>query len=471
MTQKAENFQTFIIPEKIRSLLSRPEPTEEEFDRIIQKALRLRGLSPEDAAVLLTSQNPARLNKLLAAAGKIKEAIYGRRIVLFAPLYIGNRCSNDCTYCSFRVSNTSIARTSLNLDEIREETKALLAEGHKRILLLAGETSEESVDRFTEAIRTIYSVNHTASRTGKISSIRRINVEIAPLTTEEFRKLKEAKIGTYACFQETYDPEIYARCHPSGRKSDYLWRLSVMDRAMEAGIDDVGIGALFGLGDWRFEILGLLEHARHLEKVFGCGPHTVSVPRIEPAEGAPDALHVPNPVSDDEFRHIVAILRLALPYTGIILSTRETAVLRNELFKYGVSQISAGSRTNPGAYSHKTGTGSQFQLGDHRSLAEVVQELAHQGYIPSFCTGCYRKGRVGADFMDLAKPGLIKRYCEPNALFTFQEYLEDFGTEALIQSVAKVIDPFIQSLPDDATRQKVKLGLAKINEGERDVYL
>ncbi|MCE1207231.1 MAG: radical SAM protein, partial [Spirochaetia bacterium] len=217
MTQKAENFQTFIIPEKIRSLLSRPEPTEEEFDRIIQKALRLRGLSPEDAAVLLTSQNPARLNKLLAAAGKIKEAIYGRRIVLFAPLYIGNRCSNDCTYCSFRVSNTSIARTSLNLDEIREETKALLAEGHKRILLLAGETSEESVDRFTEAIRTIYSVNHTASRTGKISSIRRINVEIAPLTTEEFRKLKEAKIGTYACFQETYDPEIYARCHPSGR--------------------------------------------------------------------------------------------------------------------------------------------------------------------------------------------------------------------------------------------------------------
>lgn len=471
MTQRTENFQTFIIPEKIRGLLSRPEPTEEEFDLVIKKALRLKGLNLEDVAILLKSHTPDRLAKLLAAAGNIKNAIYGHRLVLFAPLYIGNRCSNDCTYCSFRISNTAIARTSLNADEIREETKALLAEGHKRILLLAGETNEESVDRFIEAINTIYDVSHTSPRTGKISTIRRINVEIAPLTTEDFRKLKTAKIGTYACFQETYDPEIYARCHPKGKKSDYLWRLSVMDRAMQAGIDDVGIGALFGLGDWRFETLGLLEHAHHLEKIFGCGPHTVSIPRIEPAEGAPDALHVPNPVSDDEFRQIVAILRLALPYTGIILSTRETAVLRNELFKYGVSQISAGSRTNPGAYSHTSGTGSQFQLGDHRSLAEVITELAQHGYIPSFCTGCYRKGRVGADFMDLAKPGLIKRFCEPNALFTFQEYLEDFGNEALAQSVTKIVDPFIQSLPDDAIRQKVKMGLIKITEGERDVYL
>lgn len=471
MAQRAESFQTFIIPDKIRALLSGPEATEEEFDRIIAKALRLKGLSTEDVASLLTSESPGRLQKLLNAAGKIKEAIYGHRIVLFAPLYIGNRCSNDCTYCSFRVSNTAIARTSLNQDEIREETKALLSDGHKRILLLAGETSEESVDRFVDAIQTIYSVTYTSPRTGKPSSIRRINVEIAPLSTEEFRKLKEAKIGTYACFQETYDPEIYAKCHPSGKKSDYLWRLEVMDRAMAAGIDDVGIGALFGLGDWRFEILGLLEHARHLESTFGCGPHTISIPRIEPAQGAPDALQVPCPVSDDEFRQIVAILRLALPYTGIILSTRETAALRNELFRYGVSQISAGSRTNPGAYSHKTDTGSQFQLGDHRSLAEIVQELAQHGYIPSFCTGCYRKGRVGADFMDLAKPGLIKRYCEPNALFTFQEYLEDFGSRELVQSVMKLVDPFIQSLPDEATRQKVQSGLARIAGGERDVYL
>lgn len=463
--------QTFIDAQHIRGLLKRADPTPVHVREILTRARALKGLPAEDVAVLLRVEDPALMAEVLAEAGRIKDMIYGQRIVLFAPLYIGNRCSNDCLYCAFRSANKTLVRRSLSMDEIESETRALLREGHKRVLMLSGEDATENIDRLLQAIQRVYSVREKSPRTDREASIRRINIEIAPLSVEDFARLKTAKIGTYACFQETYDPELYAAYHLRGPKANYANRLYVMDRAMEGGIDDVGIGALFGLGDFRFEALGLLAHAAHLEERFGCGPHTISVPRIEPADGAPAASHVPQPLTDDQFRLLVATLRIALPYTGIILSTRESETLRDELFRYGVSQISAGSRTNPGAYADADGSGSQFQLGDHRSLSEVVTRLGELGYVPSFCTGCYRKGRVGADFMDLAKPGLIRRFCEPNALFTFAEYLEDFGDDSARAAGAALAEQAIQRLPDEATRQKARQGLQEIAAGGRDIYL
>jgi 2-iminoacetate synthase len=293
------------------------------------------------------------------------------------------------------------------------------------------------------------------------------------MSVEDFRRLKAEKIGTYVCFQETYDPILYKEYHPAGSpKADYENRLLVMDRAMEGGIDDVGLGVLFGLADYRFEILALMEHAHHLEEAFGCGPHTISFPRIEPAEGAPLPDNIPHKVSDDDFKKIIAIIRIALPYTGIILSTRENDDMRTELFNYGISQISAGSRTNPGAYaSEEEHTGSQFQLGDHRTLDEVVSGMIDAGYIPSFCTGCYRKGRVGHDFMDLAKPGLIKEFCMPNALFTFREYLNDFASPETKEKGYKLMKELIAGVEKPALKKTIETNVAKIDEGERDIYL
>ena len=485
-----ESTRTFIDVEEIGNRISDARPEAERVRAILTKASRLQGLSADEVAVLLNIEDPELEGELLATAGRAKEAIYGRRLVLFAPLYIGNKCSNDCLYCAFRAPNQSLVRRSLSLDEIELETRALLREGHKRLLVLSGESSEETVDRLVGAIERIYQVREPSPRSGKIASIRRVNVEVAPLEVEDFRRLKTAKIGTYACFQETYDPRLYAEFHKKGPKADYENRLTVMDRAMEGGIDDVGIGALFGLGDFRFEVLAMMAHAAHLEAKFGCGPHTVSVPRIEPAEGTPLAARPPKPLDDGEFRRVVASLRLALPYTGLILSTRESEGLRNELFRYGVSQISAGSRTNPGAYAEPEtkapgaserepageaasngGAGSQFQLGDHRNLAEIVEAVGGFGYVPSFCTGCYRKGRVGSDFMDLAKPGLIRRFCEPNALFTYAEYLADFADEATRAKGMARAEGMIAGLPDEETRRKAREGLAEVATGARDVYL
>jgi 2-iminoacetate synthase len=496
---KEARHRTFIDPDRIRQTLADARSGPEAVRAVLAKARELRGLNMEEAAVLLGIEDPELVAELYRTAGEAKETIYGRRMVLFAPLYIGNRCSNDCLYCSFRAGNRDLARRSLSLEEIETETRALLREGHKRLLVLSGEEAGESVERLVEAIGRIYAVREKGPR-GGLANIRRVNVEVAPLEVEQFRLLKEAKIGTYACFQETYDPDLYPQYHRSGPKADYENRLMVMDRAMEGGIEDVGVGALFGLGDWRFEVLGILSHAAHLEMRFGCGPHTVSVPRIEPALGAPAAMRPPKALSDDEFRRLVATLRLALPYTGIILSTREREGLRDELFRYGVSQISAGSRTNPGAYAEDAAAGSaaaagmaaaqragsaavvsappaaasagsQFQLGDHRSLEEVVERLASLGYVPSFCTGCYRKGRVGADFMELAKPGLIKRFCEPNALFTFAEYLEDFAGEEARQRGLALASRLVDGLPDEETKAKAREGLASVATGQRDVYL
>jgi 2-iminoacetate synthase len=458
--------KTFIDREKLYGLLDGPTPSDAEVTALLNKAMKLKGLSLEDVAVLLRIHDPATIHRIQETAHQVKEIIYGKRLVLFAPVYTGNKCSNSCTYCAFRQENTELKRTVLTIPQIENEVRFLLKEGHKRILLICGEDAESSIDDFIEGIRAAYRVKEGRA------SIRRINVEIAPLDVEGFRKLAQEKIGTYICFQETYDPVQYKKYHLKGPKADYENRLYVMDRAMEGGIKDVGIGALFGLGDYRFEVLAIMEHARHLEEAFGCGPHTVSVPRIEPADGAPVANNVPHPVSDDDFKKIVALIRIALPYTGIILSTRESETIRKDLFHYGISQISAGSRTNPGAYADGGGdTGAQFALGDHRSLDEVISQLIDDEYIPSFCTGCYRKGRVGADFMDLAKPGLIKEFCLPNGLFTFREYLTDYASPSMRERGFALIEKITADVGKASLEKKIRTNLAKIDAGERDVYL
>ncbi len=462
---------TFINPAAIEKLLADTQPDRRRAFEVLDRALEKQGLTPEDAAVLLNTDDREVTERLLEDAGRVKHEIYGRRLVLFAPLYVANYCANNCLYCAFRRDNQAVRRRALTMAEIAEETLRLEQQGHKRLLLLTGEDLARSgLDYFLEAIRTVY-----AARTpdGK-GSIRRINVEIAPLDEAGFRRLKAADIGTYVLFQETYHPETYARMHPDGPKADYRWRLYAMHRAQAGGIDDVGIGVLFGLhADYRFEALGMLEHARCLERDCGVGPHTLSVPRLEPALNAPAAQQPPHPVSDHDFKRLVAILRLAVPYTGIILSTREKAELRNELFALGVSQISAGSRTNPGGYGEQgddPATAQQFSLGDTRSLEEVIRAVCAAGYLPSFCTGCYRRGRTGRDFMDLAKPGLINQFCLPNAILTFAEYLMDYAGPETRAAGQRVIQAQMGEIHDPGRRNETEQRLAELQAGRRDLY-
>ena len=432
---------------------------------ILAKSLELKGLDDDEVAVLCSVEDPQLLEALFQTARRVKEEIYGRRLVLFAPLYVSNLCGNECSYCAFRTSNQELRRRALSQDEVASETLLIINQGHKRILLVAGESYPgEGFSYVLKCIDTIYA---TRTETGEV---RRVNVNVAPLSVDAFRELKAAKIGTYQLFQETYHRETYRRVHLSGRKRDYNWRATAMDRAMEAGIDDVGLGVLFGLADWRFEVLALMQHIAHLEERFGVGSHTISVPRIEPAHNAPVSEHPPAPVSDTDFKKIVAILRLAVPYTGIIMSTRENAEMRRETFALGVSQISAGSRTNPGGYAEEAYDGSQFCLGDHRDLDEVIRDVASLGYIPSFCTGCYRMGRTGEDFMDLAKPGLIKNYCDVNALSTFVEYLGHYASAETKAIAERCIDSALENMPP-ARRKRAEGLMARVREGERDVYV
>ncbi len=469
--------QNFIDRDKLYGLLDNNVPTESELNDILNKARRLKGLDLKDVAKLLCVEKEEDIQKILEVAHYCKEEIYGKRLVLFAPIYTGNACVNNCVYCGFRRDNKALRRKVLTMDEIEQETLQLLRMGHKRALLICGESPRNNADYMVEAIRRTY-----ATRDEKGSSIRRINVELAPMSVEDFAKLHAEKIGTYVCFQETYDPLEYGKFHPANTlKGDYLYRLTCMDRAQEGGINDVGLGVLFGLTDYRFEILAIMEHARHLEEDYGCGPHTVSFPRIEPAEGTPFSLpeNLPHPVSDKDFMKIVAIIRIALPYTGIIISTRERPEMRDGLIKYGVSQISAASETNPGGYeagersideSDHQKSGAQFSLGDHRSLDEVISTMIDGGYIPSFCTGCYRKGRVGADFMDLAKPGLIKEYCKPNAMFTFREYLEDYASPQTKVKGMALLNQLTQTFTKEDLKKRVEGNLCKIGQGDRDIY-
>ncbi len=454
-----------INDQKITETLSNAvNPTDAQVDEILLKARGLKGISFEDAATLLNIEQPAQLHKLFETAKYVKTAIYGNRLVLFAPLYISNICFNECLYCAFRASNKELHRRALSQEEIANEIRTLLKQGHKRILMVAGESySGEGLKYIFDSINTIYSVKE-----GK-QNIRRVNVNIAPLKVEEFRELAKYNIGTFQLFQETYHEPTYKQLHVGGPKKDYRFRLEGMHRALEAGLKDVGIGALLGLYDYRYEVLAILQHIKSLEDAFGIGPHTISVPRIEPACGSPLSENPPYAVSDSDFKKLIAVLRLAVPYTGIILSTRESAALRTDALDLGISQISGGSRTNPGGYE-EADSGSQFTLGDHRTLHQVVEDITDHGYIPSFCTGCYRLGRVGKDFMDLAKPGLIKTHCLPNAMFTYAEYLYDFADDNLKKKGFALIDKMLADLPENL-QNTVKQELQKIKEGKRDIYL
>lgn len=464
------NNINFINEAKINELINNSTPkSPNQVNEILAKAKELKGLSQEDIACLINLEDEALLENLYETALWIKEEIYGNRLVLFAPLYISNYCSNNCLYCGFRVDNKEIQRSKLSFEEIKEETIAILSTGHKRVLLLMGEHHKEAtLDYLIEAIDNVYS-----AKDSKGNSIRRINVEIAPLSEEEFQKFKDVKIGTYTVFQETYHQETYQKMHPSGLKANYLWRLTTMDRALANGLHDVGIGALFGLYDYRFEVLALIEHSKHLDEKFGVGPHTISIPRIKPAINAPISKNVPYQVSDKNFKKLVAVLRCAVPYTGMILSTRESAELRSELFNLGISQISAGSKTNIGGYKQALNMDAslgQFSLNDCRSAGETIRDVIKQGFIPSFCTACYRLGRVGGDFMDKAKPGLIKLFCHPNALTTLKEYLVDYADEETKKLGEYLIKSELDKIPNEKIRKKTEEYLSLIELGERDLY-
>ena len=465
MIQPSETSE-FIDEGQINQILSETKECDSHRVRnVLQKARELNGLTLEEAAVLFSINSSELTEELFDTAKYAKTEIYGSRIVFFTPLYISNLCFNNCAYCAFRSTNTDMKRRALSMEEIAHEVQLIIDQGHKRILIVSGESYGTSGLQYVlDAIKTAYSVKSNGGE------IRRINVNIAPLTVPEFEELKKTEIGTFQIFQETYHRETYRSVHLGGRKRDYDWRVTAVDRAMAAGISDCGIGPLLGLYDWRFELLAMLMHIRHLENLFGVGPHTISVPRIEPALGSALATAPPHKVSDDDFRKIIAILRLTVPYTGIILSTRETPIMRRDALNFGVSQISAGSRVNPGGYEeNEQFDTAQFALGDHRCLEEVILDVIRLGYIPSFCTGCYRMGRVGKDFMDLAYPGDIKAHCDPNGLSTFMEYLLDYASETTRKEGEELIEKILAGQTDENRTRSISL-LDQVRAGKRDVY-
>ena len=431
---------------------------------ILQQAAEGRGITHRQAAVLMECTDREVIEQIFALAREIKQRIYGNRIVMFAPLYLSNHCINGCTYCPYHATNRTIARRKLTQEQIAAEVIALQDMGHKRLALEAGEHPKLApIEYILESIDTIYSIRH---RNG---AIRRVNVNIAATTVENYRRLHDAGIGTYILFEETYHREVYNTLHPSGPKSDWAYHTEAMDRAMEGGIDDVGIGALFGLTDYRYDLVGMLMHAEHLEARFGVGPHTISVPRIRPADDI-DLSKFPNAVTDDVFRRIVAILRIAVPYTGMIISTRESAECRKDVLDVGVSQISGGSKTTVGGYADSTEAehSEQFDISDHRTLDQIVSWLLELGYIPSFCTACYREGRTGDRFMSLAKSGAIANCCAPNALMTLSEYLCDYGSDASRQAAQSIIAQELAKIPSEKVRQIAQQRIERIIAGERD---
>ena len=433
---------------------------------ILDKAAEFKGLTHREAAVLLASDVKEVNDRILQTAIKVKEHIYGSRIVLFAPLYLSNYCVNTCTYCPYHAKNKNILRKKLTQEEIRREVVALQDLGHKRLLLEAGEHPKHNpIEYILESIKTIYSIKH------KNGEIRRLNVNIAATTVENYRKLHEAQIGTYQLFQETYHRKTYEELHPKGPKSDYAYHTEAHDRAMEGGIDDVGLGVLFGLNLYRYDFVGLLMHAEHLEAVWGVGPHTISVPRICPADDI-DPTTFSNAVPDDVFLKVVALIRIAVPYTGMIMSTREGERIRTAALKLGISQISGGSRTSVGGYTIKDvneqENTAQFETSDRRSLDEIVRWLLENDYLPSFCTACYRAGRTGDRFMQFAKDGSIATYCQANAVMTMKEYLCDYASKATREAGEKVIAAELPKIPHEKIRIASEKRLVRIEAGERD---
>lgn len=434
------------------------------IDSIIEKAKLRKGLNHREASVLLACENEEKIKEIYDLAEQIKKDFYGNRIVMFAPLYLSNYCVNGCVYCPYHLKNKHIARKKLTQEEVAKEVIALQDMGHKRLAIEAGEDPVNNpIEYILDCIKTIYSIKH------KNGAIRRVNVNIAATTVENYRKLKEAGIGTYILFQETYNKESYEQLHPTGPKHDYAYHTEAMDRAMEGGIDDVGLGVLFGLELYRYEFAGLLMHAEHLEAVHGVGPHTISVPRIKHADDI-DPGAFDNSISDEIFCKIAACIRIAVPYTGMIISTRESAKVREEIIRLGVSQISGASRTSVGGYCeeerpHDT---EQFDVADNRTLDEVVNWLMSAGYIPSFCTACYREGRTGDRFMSLCKAGQIQNCCHPNALMTLKEFLMDYASEDTRKKGEAMIEKEIDNIGKEKVKEIVRERLVKIENGERD---
>ena len=432
---------------------------------ILKRAEDCKGLSHREAAVLLECDQPDLNEAMFTLAKKIKEELYGQRIVLFAPLYLSNYCVNSCVYCPYHHQNTHIRRKKLTQEEIRREVIALQDMGHKRLALETGEDPVNNpIEYVLESIKTIYSIKH------KNGAIRRVNVNIAATTVENYRRLKEAGIGTYILFQETYHKENYEKLHPAGPKHDYAWHTEAMDRAMEGGIDDVGCGVLFGLNMYRYDFVGLLMHAEHLEARMGVGPHTISVPRIRPADDI-DPKTFSNAIDDDTFAKLVAVIRIAVPYTGMIVSTRESQVSRERVLDLGISQISGASCTSVGGYEHKEApedNSAQFDVNDTRTLDEVIAWLLDLGYVPSFCTACYRAGRTGDRFMSLCKSGQIKNCCLPNALMTLKEYLEDYASPETQKKGEAVIKEQLEQIPSPAVKAKAAEYLKELHDGMRD---
>jgi 2-iminoacetate synthase len=449
--------------QKIYSLLQETKAWSPKIvENILKKASKKKGITVKEAGYLLHVKDPELLVKIQKVANEIKNDIYGERLVFFAPLYLASYCVNDCEYCGFHARNHE-KRKKLSLDEVEQQTKELIKMGHKRLLLEFGEHPSITIGYVVDCIKRIYSTKY------KNGEIRRVNVNIAATTIEDYKKLGKVGIGTYQLFQETYHRETYEQMHPTGPKKDYHRQLFAHDRAFQAGLDDVGIGVLFGLYDYRFETLALILHANYLEKTYGTGPHTISVPRFQPAKTVtlkPDFF-----VSEEELLHIIAVLRIAVPYTGMIISTRERPEIRKKAFELGISQTSAASETTPGGYGRKeTASLKQFQTADHRSLEEVMKSILKQGLLPSFCTACYREGRTGEDFMHIAKPGEIHNLCRPNALLTLQEYLEDYATEEVKEMGEKVVEKYLQKIQNKTRKNATIRRLQKIKEGKRDLY-
>jgi 2-iminoacetate synthase len=464
---KDERMKPFIDEDEIWEMLNEADASKENVRRIIQKSLDKNRLSLQETAVLLKTEDPELIEEIKEGARTLKEKVYGDRIVIFAPLYIGNKCTNNCTYCGFRASNKKQIRTTLTHKQIISDVKALEDNGQKRLILVYGEHPMYDADFIADSVRTVYEV-----KSGH-GEIRRVNINAAPLDVEGYKKVKEAGIGTYQIFQETYNREAYAKYHISGKKSDFDWRLTGLDRAQEALIDDVGIGALFGLYDWKFDVMGLVRHVNHFEACYNVGPHTISFPRIKAASDS--TIDPKFEVSDDDFIRLVAILRLAVPYTGMILTARESQEIREEVIRLGVSQIDAGTNIQLGGYTDKSHKEQkldheQFEIGDTRSLGEVIDELLDKEYLPSFCTACYRKGRTGEHFMEFSVPGFIKRYCTQNAILTLAEYLEDYGTPEMKEKGYKLIEIKKKELKDVQKVEQLEERLELVKKGERDLY-
>lgn len=465
---KSLKAEEFINHEEIEETLRYAEENKhnaELIDSILEKARLRKGLSHREAEVLLDCDIPEKNEEIYKLAEQIKKDFYGNRIVMFAPLYLSNYCVNGCLYCPYHAKNKHICRKKLTQDEVRQEVIALQDMGHKRLAIEAGEDPVNNpLEYILECIKTIYSIKH------KNGAIRRVNVNIAATTVENYRKLKEAGIGTYILFQETYHKESYERLHPTGPKHNYAYHTEAMDRAMEGGIDDVGIGALFGLELYRYEFAGLLMHAEHLEAVHGVGPHTISVPRVRRADDI-DPDEFDNGITDDTFAKIVACLRIAVPYTGMIVSTRESQKSRERVLHLGISQISGGSRTSVGGYAEpepEEENSAQFDVSDNRSLDEVVNWLMRLGYIPSFCTACYREGRTGDRFMSLCKACQIQNCCHPNALMTLKEYLVDYASEDTRKIGEELIARELTTIPNEKVRAKATEYIDNIIHGQRD---